>query len=121
MCDKDQKYFILENEFIDYYEELCQSDSEKTREHMKIMKYRDDFQKSNNNSETEIINKNNLPRYILGNDKQFYDALVKIFGKFEKMPIYEFLFFLCTNEEKCNQLLDISKYYLMKKIIILII
>ena len=107
LCDKDQKEFIFENEFVDYYEDLCQTDSEKIREHMKIMKYRDDFQKSNNNSETEIINKNNLPRYILGNDKQFYNSLVKIFDKFEKkMPIYEFLFFLCTNEEKYNQLLD---------------
>ena len=52
------------------------------------MKHRDDYQKSNNNSENEIINKNNLPRYY----KQFYNSLVKIFGKFEKkLPIYEFL------------------------------
>ena len=64
---------------------------------------------SNENNYT-IIDKNKLPRYILGNDNIFHEALIKLFNKFNKnMNIFQFLFFLCTNETKYNELFDENK------------
>ena len=111
--DKEQKNFILDNEFLEYYTDLARKDSDKIKEHMIIMKYRDDFEKFFPSPDIGNVDKHKLPRYILGNDKDFHKALIDIFLKFEKkMNIYEFLFFLCTNEEEYNDLLnDFQKIY----------
>jgi hypothetical protein len=97
-CDQDEKNFILEDEFTKYYHHLAISQEETVWKHIKAMNYREDFTKRTqstviDDSDTKINNKN-LPRYILGNDKQFHDALIQLFMKFDKkMPIYQFLFF----------------------------
>ena len=102
----DKREFILEEEFVNYYCNLCQRNPEIIKEQMKNMKYRDDFQKKEV-LKIDYIDNKRLPRYILGNDKEFFDALNKIFMKFEKkIPIYEFVFFLSTNESEYNQLLE---------------
>ena len=106
-CDKDEKGFILEEEFIEYFSELARFHPEKMKQKIKAMKYREDFKKIDESSSKENINNNNLPRYILGNDQQFHNTLIKLFSKFEqKLPIYEFLFLLYTNEKEYNELLD---------------
>jgi hypothetical protein len=97
-CDQDEKNFILEDEFTKYYHQLAISQEETVWKHIKAMNYREDFTKGTqssvtDNSDTKINNKN-LPRYILGNDKQFHDALIQLFIKFDKkIPIHHFLFF----------------------------
>jgi hypothetical protein len=102
----DKREFILEEEFVNYYCNLCQRNPEIIKEQMKNMKYRDDFQKKEV-LKIDYIDNKRLPRYILGNDKEFFDALSKIFMKFEKkILIYEFLFFLSTNEREYNELLE---------------
>ena len=107
ICDKDNKDFILEDEFTNYYIDLAKSEPKIVRNHIKKMKYRDDFKKSEDISEVEIIDKYTLPRYILGNDREFFEALIQLFSKFEnKMNIYNFLFLLCTNEIEYNDLLE---------------
>ena len=107
-CDKQRKDFILEEEFIDYYTDLARFHEDKVRQHMKIMSYGSDFQKINESQSTSInIEENLLPRYILGNDKEFHNALIQLFQKYDKKySIYEFLFFLCTNEEEYFELLN---------------
>ena len=111
--DEGEKDFIVEEEFIKYYNDLAQMEPSVVWENIKIMKYGIDFEKiieSNNNNEK--INKDTLPRYILGNDQQFHDALIRLYSKYEtKMPIYEFIFFLCTNENKYNKLLQDFKIF----------
>ena len=109
--DNGQKNFILEEEFIQYYNDLALKNQDKVWEHIKIMKYREDFKKdlepSSSSNTNEKIDNKKLPRYILGNDKQFHDALIQLFMKFDKkLPIYKFLFFLCTNENEYEQLLN---------------
>ena len=105
--DEGEKDIILEEEFIKYYEDLAQSEPQTVYEHMKKMKYRVDFKKSTEIAETEYIDQYALPRYILGNDKKFYESLIQMFSKFEKKSeIKDFLFFLCTNENEYNELLD---------------
>ena len=105
--DKEEKDFILEEEFCEFYSDLARSDVDKVREHMKIMNYREDFKKCSETIGVEIIDRENLPRFILGNDKDFHNSLIKIFSKLDKkINIYEFLFFLTTNIEKYNELLE---------------
>ena len=112
-CDKGEKGFILEEEFIDYYDNLTRTDPEKIKQNIKIMKYGEDFKKIDETSPENNIDKIKLPRYLLGNDEQFHYALIRLFSKFEKnFPIYEFLFFLSTNEKQYNELLEnFSKFF----------
>ena len=107
-CDKGRKDFILEEEFIEYYTNLSRFHEDTIREHMKIMKYNEDFKKINESPSIPInTDKNSFPRYILGNNKEFHDVLIQLFSKYDKkLPIYEFLFFLCTNEEEYFELLN---------------
>ena len=107
--DKEQKAFILEGEFIQYYTDCARNDPEKVWDNVKKMNYREDFQKNTEQTSDfeKKIDKNELPRYILGNDKKFHDALIKLFMKFDKkISIYQFLFFLCTNENEYQEMFD---------------
>ena len=107
--DKDQKDFIMEDEFKEYYTDCAKNEPDKVWDNVKKMNYREDFQKNveaSSCSENKI-EKNELPRYILGNDKQFHNALIKLFMKFDKkISIYQFLFFLCTNENEYKEMFD---------------
>ena len=95
--DKGQKDFILEDEFKEYYTDCAKNEPDKVWDFVyKMNLYRENK-----------IEKNELPRYILGNDKQFHDALIKLFMKFDKkISIYQFLFFLCTNENEYKEMFD---------------
>ena len=104
--DKAKKNFILEEEFIEYYSDMARTEPEKMKKIIKLMKYGEDFQKIKEYTPIKTFDKQKLPRYILGNDKQFHDTLIQLFTKFSKNSIYEFLFFLCTNENEYNELLD---------------
>ena len=107
--DKGNKSFLLEEEFEDFYNKLAKNDANTCWEHIKKMGYGQNLErviKSSDNNYT-IVDKNKLPRYILGNDNIFHEALIKLFNKFDKnMNIFQFLFFLCTNEKKYNELFD---------------
>ena len=108
-CDEDEKNFILEDEFVKYYNKMAKSDEEKVWKHIRALNYREDFKKNTQpaNNTDVVVNNKKLPRYILGNDKQFHDALIQLFMKFDKkMPIYQFLFFLCTNENEYDELMN---------------
>ena len=109
--DKGSKCCLLEEEFIEFYTEMAKTDEEKAWEHIKKMGYGKNLEKTPDTEErgVSIIDKNKLPRYILGNNIKFHEALIKLFNKFEKkMNISEFLFFLCTNDKKYGELLDNS-------------
>ena len=112
-CDKDEKGFILEEEFIEYFSDLARFHPEKMRQSIKAMKYGEDFKKIDESSPKKNINNNYLPRYKLGNDQQFHNALIQLFLKFKNnLLIYEFLFLLYTNEKEYNELLDnFSKFF----------
>ena len=107
--DKGNKSFLLEEEFEDFYNKLAKNDENTCWEHIKKMGYGQNLErviKSNDNNYT-IVDKYKLPRYILGNDIIFHEALIKLFNKFDKnINIFQFLFFLCTNEKKYNKLFD---------------
>ena len=110
--DEERKDFILEEDFVKYYTDLAQTDSSVVWDNIKVMKYGIDFEKIIESNNNEKVNKDTLPRYILGNDQQFHDALISLYSKYEtKMPIYEFIFFLCTNENKYNKLLQDFKIF----------
>jgi hypothetical protein len=101
----DNEEIILEENFVEYYNNLAKSEPDKVWDNIKLMKYGKDFEKIGENDQN--VDGSYLPRYILGNDQNFLDALSKLYMKFEKkLPIVEFVFFLCTNENKYNELLE---------------
>ena len=101
----DNEDYILEENFVEYYNGLARKDPDKVWDNIKLMKYEKFFEKTD--EDNQIVDRSYLPRYILGNDQNFFDALSKLYMKFEKkLPIVEFLFFLCTNENKYNELLE---------------
>ena len=109
--DKGSKSCLLEEEFIEFYTDLAKKDEKTVWEHIKKMGYGKNLERKliidDGDAGNKIIDKNKLPRYILGNDISFHEALLKAFNKFnEKMNILEFLFFLSTNEKKYEELLD---------------
>ena len=65
------KDFILEEEFCKFYSDLDRNDEDKVKEHMKILKDREEIKKCSETIGVEIIGRENLPRFILGNDKDF--------------------------------------------------
>ena len=68
--DKGNKSFLLEEEFEDFYNKLAKNDANTCWEHIKKMGYGQNLErviKSSDNNYT-IVDKNKLPRYILGND-----------------------------------------------------
>ena len=113
----DNKIYMEEKDFIKLFEGLAKEDPGIVFDKMRQMKYRKNFEKI---EEVDDNNENNeyeksLPRYLLGNDKILYDALIQIFEKSEekqKKTIFEFLNSLCTNESIYNDeksLLEISE------------
>jgi hypothetical protein len=99
----------LEEEFCEFYTDLAKSDEDTVWEHIKKMGYGKNLERvfEFKDDSNKILDKNNLPRYILGNDINFHEALLRAFNKFDKkMEIFEFLFFLSTNEKKYNDLLN---------------
>ena len=111
--DEGSKSCLLDEEFFKFYIDMAKNDEEKVWEHIKKMGYGKNLEKSVEVEDSDncnvTVDKNKLPRYILGNDIEFHEALIKLFNKFEKkMNIFEFLFFLCTNEKKYDELLDNS-------------
>ena len=109
--DKGSKSCLLDDEFSEFYIDLARSEEQTVWEHIKKMGYGKNLEKSANSGENNYIieDKNKLPRYILGNDIKFHEALILLFHEFYKnINIFEFLFFLCTNEKKYEELLDNS-------------
>ena len=109
--DKENKSFLLENEFIEFYTDLARKDEDTVWDHIKKVGYGNDLEKiykvNDQSNNLEILDKNKLPRYILGNDESFHDVLIKLFNKFDnKMEVFQFLFFLSTNEKKYFDILD---------------
>ena len=107
--DKGNKYCLLEEEFCEFYLDLVKKDEDTVWEHIKKMGYGKNLERvfEFKDDSNKIMDKNNLPRYILGNDIDFHKALLRAFNRFDKkMEIFEFLFFLSTNEKKYNDLLN---------------
>ena len=100
--DKDGKCVIMDNEFLEYYNNLASTQPNLVWEHINNMGYSKNFKKMNNNSN---LDEKNFPGYILGNDKEFHKALINHFSKYNINLIYQFLFLLSTNEEIYYELL----------------
>ena len=109
--DEGNKSCLLDDEFSKFYTDLAKREEETVWEHIKKMGYGNNLEKIaySNENNFNVIDKNKLPRYVLGNDITFHNALIKLFNKFDKkMNIFQFLFLLSTNEKIYNELLDNS-------------
>ena len=106
--DKDKKDYVTEDIFFDFYlDSLNEKKDAIVWDNLKSMGIREDLHKKDDPEEIPYIDNDKLPRYCLGNDRVFIDALFNLFSKFEnKKDIYEFLFFLSTNKEIYDDILN---------------
>ena len=106
--DKDNLGYVTEEKFLEFY--LSSLNSKKDDivwENLNAMGVREDLHKKDEPEEIPYIEKDKLPRYSLGNDKELIDTLFNMYNNFEtKKEIFEFLFFLTTNKEIYDNILN---------------
>ena len=94
-------------DFINFYEKLARDEPDIVWKNIEKMKYWKNFEKMKEIKNDEIKESKNLKRYILGNNKNLYNSLKKIFNKTKnKDHIFSFLNSLYTNESIYNEILD---------------
>ena len=111
LYDKENLGYVTEENFIEFYRNALEEQKSSTVwENLKSMNIRYDLTSKNEEYEIEYVDKSQLPRYTLGNDIIFIKELFKNFYKFEKKDkqneISEFLFFLYTNKEIYDKILN---------------
>ena len=106
--DKENLGYITEDKFVEFYHDCLSSNKDATVwENLTYMGIREDLLKKDENDEIPYIENNKLPRYTLGNDKNFLETLFNMYNKVEnKKDIFEFLFFLTTNKEIYSNILN---------------
>ena len=106
--DPDNTGYITEDKFLEFYLDALRTNREDiVWENLKTMGVREDLRPKSEPYPIPLADTPALPRYRLGNDKIFVENLFKLFNKCEKKKeIFEFLFFLSTNEEMYNDILN---------------
>ena len=106
--DKENLGYVTEEKFIEFYLNCLIERKENTVwDNITSMGIREDLHKNDEPEKIEYINNDTLPRYCLGNDKIFVDTLFNLFNELEnKKDIFEFLFFLSTNKEIYDYILN---------------
>ena len=106
--DPDNLGYVTEEKFLEFYmKSLTEGKEQIVWENLKTMGVREDLHKNDEQDEIPYIDNNKLPRYCLGNDKLFIETLFNLFNKLEnKKEIFDFLFFLSTNKEIYDNILN---------------
>ena len=107
--DKENLGYVTEDKFFEFYKDSLNSNREQTVwENLTSMGIREDLHKKDEPELIPYIENSKLPRYRLGNDKVFIETLYNIYNKFEnkKEEVLEFLFFLSTNQEIYDKILN---------------
>ena len=106
--DQDNTGYITEDKFLEFYMDALRSNREETVwDNLKAMGIREDLHSRNEPYPIPFAETTTLPRYRLGNDKNFVQNLFNLFNKCNKKnEIFEFLFFLSTNEEMYDEILN---------------
>ena len=105
--DKENLGYVTEETFYEFYLNCLKEKKDSiVWENIISMGIREDLHKKSEPDEIPYIENKKLPRYALGNDKQFIETLFNMFNKFEnKKNIFVFLFFLSTNKEMYDLIL----------------
>ena len=106
--DPEETGYVTEDKFLEFYTNALNERRDQTVwENIKSMGIREDLHRMDEPDEIPYIENGKLPRYCLGNDKSFIETLFDLFNKFQnKKEIYEFLFFLSTNKEIYDNILN---------------
>ena len=105
--DKEKTGFISEENFLKFYLDALRTNKEDTVwDNLKAMGIREDLYNKNDKYPIPYSDNSILPRYSLGNDKNFVANLFSFYNKCNiKKEIFEFLFFLTTNKEIYDDIL----------------
>lgn len=106
--DPEETGYVTEDKFLEFYTNALNERRDQTVwENIKSMGIREDLHRIDEPDEIPYIENGKLPRYCLGNDKSFIETLFDLFNKFQnKKEIYDFLFFLSTNKEIYDNILN---------------
>ena len=106
--DKENTGFITEEKFMEFYLNALRKHKDDTVfDNLKTMGIREDLHKMSEPYPIPYSENSVLPRYTLGNDKNFVSNLFFLYNKCEKKKeIFEFLFFLSTNQDIYNDVLN---------------
>ena len=98
--DKEKTGYITEEKFLEFYLNALRTGKEETVwENLKNMGIREDLRNVSEKYPIPYSENNVQPRFTLGNDKNFIENLFFLYSKCEKKKeIFEFLFFLATNQ-----------------------
>ena len=113
--DKEKTGYITEEKFLEFYLNALRTHKDDTVwENLKYMGIREDLQKISDEYPIPYSENNVQPRFSLGNDKDFIENLFFLYKKCgKKKEIFEFLFFLATNQDIYDDILynlnDIEK------------
>ena len=106
--DKDNKGYVSEEEFINFYKEALNKKEQTVWDNLKEMGVNEDLRRKGEAYEFNYIDNDQLPRYKLGNDSSFIENLLE---KYYKNPnlnssFIDFLLYLSTNEKIYDYILE---------------
>ena len=102
-----EDFFVDNHDFIQFYKKFAINETNIVWNNVEKMKYWKNFEKIKEIDKIEIKEINKLKRYILGNDTNLFNSLIKIFEKSNKKDlIFSFLNSLYTNEDIYNVILN---------------
>ena len=106
--DPEETGYVTEDKFLEFYTNALSERRDQTVwENIKSMGIREDLHRIDEPDEIPYIENGKSPRYCLGNDKSFIETLFDLFNKVQnKKEIYDFLFFLSTNKEIFDNILN---------------
>ena len=105
--DKENTGFITEEKFIEFYFDSARTREPNVWENLHTMGFREDLHKISDPYPIPYADNNSQPRYTLGNDNSFVENLFYLYDKCDKKKdIFEFLFFLATNEKIYDDILN---------------
>ena len=106
--DKDQRGYVSEEEFIEFYRQSLNLKEKVVWENLERMGIREDLRKKNDPFEIIYVENEKLPRYKLGNDLSFINNLIQKYYKNQNTnaSLIDFLLHLTTNGNIYFDVLD---------------
>ena len=105
--DHDNKGYITRENFLHFYTTAAKDKCSLVWNNILSMGYRENLTKKSEEVEIGVTCKEEYPRYVLGNDKEFLNIVFGLYKSNEevKMDLFEFVNNLCTNEDMYKQIL----------------
>ena len=117
--DRKGKGYIERDAFVEFYVEAARTKPSIVWENLNAMNIRYDLKLKDDPIDIGFVDKTKLPRYTLGNDQKFINAMFDIYQKVKgsdvEKDVYQFIFELYTNEDIYNGIISNSNKEIINK------